>query len=182
MRSPFIFLAAALLAATGARAQDTQLAAAPTCAEQGKQRLAVMVPFGRTEEEVRELARGGALAPAGTDVVILPLGRYTQMKDGEAFSNRMSRMLNHFLDQGTRVDGTVSVLLFLDEDGEVTEVHPNTRNRRLDRELTNIWKDAAFSPYVIGGCRVRAYIHVPLNFSSDYSLTRSEIQVRPGQP
>lgn len=182
MRSPFILLAGTLLVASGAHAQDTQLAAAPTCAEQGTQRLAVMVPFGRTEDEVRELARGGALAPQGTEIAILPLGSYTQMKNGEAFSNRMKRMLNHFLDQGTKVDGTVSVLLFLDENGAVTEVHPNTRNRRLDRELTNIWKDAAFDPYVIGGCRVRAYIHVPLNFSSDYSLTRSEIQVRPGQP
>ena len=137
MRSPFILLAAALLAATGARAQDAELAAAPTCAEQGMQRLAVMVPPGRTADEVRELARTGALAPAGTEVFILPAGHFTRMKNEDVFKSRMNRMLHHFLEQGIKVEGNVSILLLLDESGAVAEIHPNTRNRRLDRELAN---------------------------------------------
>lgn len=183
MRSPFILLAAAtLILTTSARAQDTQLAAAPTCAERGMQRVAVMVPPGRTEDEVRELARNGALAPAGTEVFILPTGHLTRMKNAEAFRERMNRMLYHFLDRGTRVDGTVSILLLLDESGAVAEVHPHTRNRQLDRELVRTYSDAAFEPYVIDGCRLRAYVHVPFSISSDYNLTRREIEVKPVQP
>jgi hypothetical protein len=183
MRSPFIILAAAaLLLATGARAQDAQLAAAPTCAEQGMQRIAVMVPPGRTVDEVRELARTGALAPAGTEVFILPAGHFTRLKNEQLYRERMNRMLQHFLDRGTKVDGNVSILLLLDESGAVAEVHPNTRNRQLDRELLNTWKDLGFEPYVIDGCRVRAYIHVPFAFTSDYGFTRSEIEVKPVPP
>jgi hypothetical protein len=73
MKATLILAAATLLAATQAPAQETQLAAAPTCAEQGRQLIAVMVPLGRTEEEVRALADSGALAPRGTAVAILPL-------------------------------------------------------------------------------------------------------------
>lgn len=182
MRSPFILLAAAatLLLAPGARAQE--IADVPTCAEQGTQRLAVMVPPGRTEDEVRELARSGALAPAGTEVFILPAGHFTRMKNEDVFKSRMSRMLHHFLDLGTKVEGNVSILVLVDENGAVAEVHPNTRNRQLDRELTNTWKDVTFEPYTIGGCRVRAYIQAPFSFSSDYGLTRREIEVKPVQP
>jgi outer membrane biosynthesis protein TonB len=86
------------------------------------------------------------------------------------------------VDQDTELAGTASILLYLDESGKVTEVHPNTGDRRLDRELTNVWRDAAFEPYVIGGCRVRAYIHVPLSFSSDHDFTGSRIHVKPVQP
>lgn len=182
MKATFFLAAATLLAATGARAQDTQLAAEPTCAEQGRQLIAVMVPLGRTEDEVRELANSGALAPRGTAIAILPLGSYTRLKNEQAFRNRMRRMLGRFVDQDTEVAGTVSILLYLDENGKVTEVHPNTGDRRLDRELTNVWRDAAFEPYVIGGCRVRAYIHVPLAFSSDHEFTGSRIHVKPVQP
>jgi len=137
MRSPFILLAAAtLLLATGARAQDAQLAAAPTCAEQGMQRVALTVPPGRTQDEVRELPRTGALAPAGTEVFILPRGHLTRMKNEE----------------------------------------------ELDRELVRTCRDAAYEPYVINGCRVRAYVRVPFAFSSDYNLTRREIEVKPVRP
>lgn len=180
MRSPFIL--ATLLLASGAQAQTTELADAPTCAEQGMQRLAVMVPPGRTADDVQELARTGALAPAGTEVFILPAGHFTRMKNEEAYESRMNRMLHHFLGRGMAVDGTVSTLLLLDESGAVTEVHPNSRHRQLDRELRSLWKDAAFEPYIIDGCRVRAYIHVPFAFSSDYAHTRREIEVKPVQP
>jgi hypothetical protein len=56
------------------------------------------------------------------------------------------------------------------------------RTGALDRELTNTWKDVSFEPYVIGGCRMRACIHAPFAFSSDYSLTRREIEVKPVLP
>lgn len=183
MRSPFILLAATtLIAATGARAQDTQLAAAPTCAERGMQRLAVMVPPGRTEDEVRELARNGALAPNGTEVFILPTGHLTRLKNADVVRERINRMLYHYLDRGIKVDGTVSILLFLDESGAVAEVRPNTGNRQLDRELVRAYTDAAFEPYVIDGCRLRAYVHVPFAISSDYDLTRREIEMKPVRP
>jgi hypothetical protein len=182
MKATLILAAAALLAATQARAQDTQPAAEPTCAEQGKQLIAVMVPLGRTEDEVRALADSGALAPRGTAIAILPLGSYTELKHEQAFRSRMRRMLGRFVDQNTEVAGTVSILLYLDESGKVTEVHPNTGDPRLDRELTNVWKDAAFEPYVIGGCRVRAYIHVPLSFSSENDFLGNRIHVKPVQP
>lgn len=181
MRSPFILLAATtLIAATSARAQE--IAAGPTCAEQGIQRVAVMVPLGRTEEEVRALADSGALALRGTEVVILPLGSYTRLRNEHAFKNRMRRMMREFMEEDAEVVGTVSILLHLDENGEVTEVHPNTGDRRLDRELTNVWRDAAFEPYVIGGCRVRAYIHAPYSFSSDHDFTGSRTHAKPVLP
>jgi hypothetical protein len=182
MRSPFILLAATLLLATNARAQDAQLATAPTCAEQGVRRVAVMVPLGRTQEEVRALADSGALAPRGTEVAILPLGSYTRLRNEHAFKNRMRRMMRELMDEGSEVAGTVSILLHLDENGKVTEVHPNTGDRRLDRELTNVWRDAAFEPYVIGGCRVRAYIHAPYSFSADHDYTGSRTQATPVRP
>jgi hypothetical protein len=177
-------LTAALLLAAGAASAQTpdSTPSAPTCAQQGMQRLAVMVPPGRTADEVRELARSGSLAPNGTEVFIVPAGHFTRMRNEAAYRSRLDAMLRGFLANGGEVQGTASILLLLDENGAVTEIHPNTRNRRLDREMTRMWTGAAFEPYRIGGCRVRAWIHVPLTFASDFGLTHRRIQVKPGQP
>jgi hypothetical protein len=183
LRTTFLCAAALLPAWAGASAQAADSTpSTPTCAEQGMQRLAVMVPPGRTADDVRELARSGSLAPNGTEVFIVPAGHFTRMRDEAAYRSRLDAMLRHFMVDGGEVQGTASILLLLDEDGAVTEIHPNTRNRRLDREMTRMWTGAAFEPYRIGGCRVPAWIHVPLTFASDFGLTHRRIQVKPGQP
>ncbi len=180
-RSLFL-CAAAVLAAADASAQADTTFATPTCAERGMQRLAVMVPPGRTADDVRQLAQNGSLAPNGTEVFIVPAGRFTAMRSEAAYRTRLNTMLRRFLDDGGEVQGTASILLLLDENGAVTEIHPNTRNRRLDREMTRMWTGAAFEPYQIDGCRVRAWIHVPLTFSSDFGLTDRRIEVKTAQP
>lgn len=178
-RIPLAVLAATLLYASAASAQAAGSAdAAPTCAERGMQRLAVMVPPGRTADDVRQLAQNGSLAPNGTEVFIVPAGHFTALRDEAGYRSRMSRMMHRFLDDGGEVQGTASVLLLLDENGAVTEIHPNTRNKRLDREMTRMWTGGAFEPYQIDGCRVRAWIHVPLSFSSDFGLTDRRIEVK----
>jgi hypothetical protein len=115
-------------------------------------------------------------------VFILPAGHITRLKNEAAYRSRVDAMLRGFLADGGEVQGTASVLLLLDEDGKVTEIHPNTRNRRLDREMARMWTGAAFEPYRIGGCRVRAWIHVPLTFSSDFGLTHRRIELKTVQP
>jgi hypothetical protein len=181
LRATLLCTAALLAIHTAASAQAAD-SAGPTCAERGMQRLAVMVPPGRTAEDVRQLARSGSLAPNGTEVFIVPAGHFTPMRDEAAYRSRMNMMMHRFLDDGGEVQGTASILLLLDENGAVTEIHPNTRNRRLDREMTRMWTGAAFEPYRIDGCRVRAWIHVPLTFSSDFGLTDRRIEVKTTQP
>lgn len=182
-RTMILALAATLAGAGGAAGQEADnTVAMPDCAAQGAKRLVVMVPPGRTEAETKELARSGALAPVGTEVFVIPTGSYTQMKNEKEFRERFSAMLHGFMYGGLKVDGTVSVVLQLDAEGAVAVVSPSTGNRRLDRELTRIWKEAAFEPYHIGGCPVPAWINVPLAFSSDLNWTHSTIEVKPVQP
>jgi hypothetical protein len=157
-------------------------AATPACAETGVQRVAVMVPPGKTMDEIRTTVAQGGMFAEGTQVVILGLGEYTPMLNQEDFSRRMNLVLTRFLDEGTRIDGTLSVLLTVDESGKVTDARPNTGNGHVDRMLGNAWKLAQFAPYALGGCRMKAWISVPLNFSSDWSWGERRVEVRPTTP
>lgn len=180
--NPIPVLAAAFLAGSAASAQEAA-PEAPTCAEQGLQRLAVMVPPGRDAEEIRAAARDGHLAPAGTEVFILPPGHFTRMRNDREHGERLSGMLRGLLNEGVSVEGTGTVLMLLDEAGAVAEVRPNTGSERIDRQMIRVWRRAQWEPYTVGGCRVRAWIHVPLAFTSEssYSAHGSErrIEVRP---
>jgi hypothetical protein len=184
MKRTMIFaLAATLAGAGGAAGQEADGAAAmPTCAEQGTRRLIVMVPPGRNEAEMQELVRKGALAPAGTEVFVIPGGHFTRMKNQKEFGERLSSMLHGFMVGGLKVDGTVGIVIQLDADGAVALVNPGTGNRRLDRELTRIWREAEFEPYHVGGCRVPAWINAPLAFTSDLNWTHGRMEVKPVQP
>ncbi|HYH83270.1 MAG TPA: energy transducer TonB [Longimicrobium sp.] len=153
-------------------------ATTPACAETGVPRVAVMVPPGKTMDEIRTAVAQGGMFPEGTQVVILNLGEYTSMQNQEEFSRRMNLVLTRFLDEGTRIDGTLSVLLTVDETGQVTDAKANTGNRHVDRMLGNAWKQARFDPYAIGGCRMKAWISVPLSFSSDFSWGERRVEVR----
>lgn len=182
-RTMILALAATLAGAGVAAGQEADGAAAmPTCAEQGTRRLVVMIPPGRTEAEVNGLVRSGALAPAGTEVFVIPTGHLTRIRNEKEFLGRFNAMLHGFMFGELKVDGTVSVVLHLDAQGAVGVVNPSTGNRRLDRELTRIWREAEFEPYQVGGCRVPAWVNVPFAFSSDYSLTQNRIEVKPVQP
>jgi|GEM_PF-1857545 len=178
-------LAAALSAcsASSIHAQRTALemadASTPACAETGVPRVAVMVPPGKTMDDVRTLVAQGGMFPEGTQVVILNPGEYTPMQNQEEFSRRMHLVLMRFLDEGTKIDGTLSVLLTVDETGQVVDAKPNTGNGHVDRMLGNAWKQARFAPFAIGGCRMRAWISVPLAFSSDWSWGERRVEVRP---
>ena len=182
-KTMMVALAATLAGAGGAAGQEADSAAAmPSCAEQGTKRLVVMVPVGRTEDDVREMVRSGALAPVGTEVFVVPTGHLTRMRNEKELSERLTSMLHGFMFGGLKVDGTISVLIQLDAQGAVAAVSPNTGNRRLDRELTRTWQQAEFEPYHVGGCRVPAWINVPLAFSSDLNFTHSRMEVKPVQP
>lgn len=157
-------------------------AATPACAETGVQRVAVMVPPGKTADEIRTAVTQGGMFAEGTQVVILNLGEYTPMLNREQFSRQMNLVLTRFLDEGTKIDGTLSVLLTVDESGQVTDAKPNTGNGHVDRMIGNAWKRAQFAPYAIGGCRMKAWISVPLAFSSDWSLDERRVEVRPTTP
>jgi TonB family protein len=178
-------LLAAVLAVAPLRAAaqaPDSAAAGPSCAEHGIRRLVVMVPPGRTPDEIRTLAAEGQLAPAGTEVLVVLPGEFTALRNERRFNDRMTSLLYTFMRQGTQVDGTVSFLIQLDDRGAVTSVHPNTGNRQVDRQLERAWKTAEFEPYTIGGCRVPAWIQVPLAFRSDYSLTEKRMNVGAPKP
>jgi len=173
----------ALASVSTVRAQRTALEetgqTTPTCAETGVQRVAVMVPPGKTREEIGTAVAQGGLFPEGTQVVILNLGEYTPMQNQDEFSRRMHLVLTRFLDEGTKIDGTLSVLLTVDENGVVTQAAPHTGNSHVDRMVGNAWKTARFAPYAIGGCRMKAWVSVPLTVSSDWSLERRSVEMRP---
>ena len=67
------------------------------------------------------------------------------------FNRRMHDVLARFLSAGIKIDGTVDVLLEVDEAGTVVNARPNTRNHYVDRVLTDTWKQARFHPYVEQG-------------------------------
>lgn len=171
-------LGAPPLLAQSPRVAALEADALPTCSEQGVRRVAVMVPPGQTRDEFRATLRGGTLFPPGTEVVILEPGRIAPLRDPEEFQTRVRRTLDALLDENVKIDGTVSVLLVLDAAGTVAEVHPNTRNAEVNRRLTAAWRRVRFVPYVDDGCRVPAYIHVPLAFDSDWSVHERQVRVR----
>ena len=175
---PILALAAGGLAlARPVRAQESA-DAVPTCASQGVQRVAVMVPPGQTTAQFQETLRTGGLFPAGTQVMILQPRQITAIRNEEQFRTRLNTTLTQFLNDGVHIEGTASMLLELDEDGDVAAVHPNSGHSDVDRILVRTWRQARFEPYVFDGCRVKAWIQLPQTFISDFTLDRREIEVR----
>jgi len=174
----------ALALATPAAAQGDSdaVAALPTCASQGIQAVAVMIPPGQTAEQLGETLRTGGLFPAGTQAMILQPGQFTRIRNQEQFSGRMRMSLSMFLDQGINIQGTAYMLVELDEDGNVVRVHPNSGNAEVNRILTRTWRVARFEPYVFDGCRVKAWLQVPQTFSSDWDSHWRETEVRTAPP
>lgn len=183
LRTAFLCAAALLTACAEASAQaaDTTFST-PSCAEQGRPRIAVMIPPGRTAAEVRQTLASGSSLPRGTQVSIVAPGDLMPMRNGEWFSQRMRGTLLSFLDTGHKIDGTVNTLLVLDDRGVVVESRPGTGNRDVDRRLDRTWRLARFEPYEVGGCRVPAYVYAPLSFNSDFSLQQRRLDVTVPEP
>src|SRR5215218_6801251 len=177
MRHAIVVLALAAGGLTLSRPALAQDAEAPTCASQGLQRVAVMVPPGQTAAQLQETLRTGGLFPAGTQVMILQPQQIMPMRNQEQFHARLQGTLGRFLETGI-VEGTAQMLLELDEDGAVTAVHPNSGNNEVNMLLVRTWRVARFEPYVFDGCRVKAWIQVPQTFASNWSLDRREVEVR----
>jgi hypothetical protein len=180
MRHSVLILALAAGGLTLARPVHAQQVAdaVPTCASRGVQRVAVMVPPGQTTAQFQETLRSGGLFPAGTQVMILQPRQITAIRNEEQFRTRLNTTLTVLLDNGMHVQGTANMLLELDEDGEVERVHPNSGQTEVDRMLVRTWRQARFEPYVLDGCRVKAWIQLPQTFASDYTLNRREVEVR----
>lgn len=180
----FLSLAAAglALAAPAAAQAAANVADAPTCASQGIQRAAVMIPPGQTQEQFAETIRTGGLFPAGTQVMVLQAGQFTRMLNEQQFNARMRTSLNLFLEQGINIQGTAYMLVELSDDGTVARVHPNSGDPEVNRILNRTWRQARFEPYVFDGCRVKAWIQVPQTFSSDWGYDRREVEVRTSPP
>ncbi|MFL5539591.1 MAG: hypothetical protein ACJ8J0_11400 [Longimicrobiaceae bacterium] len=186
MRPILIVLALAaggLTLAPAASAQETA-EALPTCASQGLQRVAVMVPPGQTQEQLQEALRTGGLFPEGTQVMVLQPGQLMPLRNEAQFSARLNTTLTNLLNDGIFVQGTAPMLVEVDEDGAVTAVHPNSGNAELNRVLTRTWRVARFEPYVFDGCRVKAWVQVPQTFStdSDGQMRQMEIRTAPAKP
>jgi hypothetical protein len=172
-------LAALLLAASAARAQDggADAATLPTCEQAGTPRVAIMAPPGKSPDEIRNAVEHGNLFPAGTQALVLQPRQYTRMRNPGPFGSRMRVMLAWLLDHGVHIDGSMSVVLRLDENGNVVEVNPNTQNAEVNRVIARTWREARFEPYVVGGCRAVAWIQVPQNFQSDWDGNGREVRV-----
>lgn len=190
MRPPLSVLAVALIGGAasplGARAQaiaDSALMAAmpPACHESGIRRVAVMVPPGQTTEQLRT-ALGRGMFPAGTEAGILQPGQLMPLRNGAEVRKVMRRTLSRLLDDGVKIDGTLSTLLVVDANGTVREAHPNSRDNQVNRVLADAWRKAQLVPYVLEGCRVPAWVHVPLSFQNDWSLDARRTEVRTGAP
>jgi TonB family protein len=188
MRPSRLFLALALGGLSFARpaaAQDTSDAPAlPTCASQGIQRVAVMVPPGQTAAQLQETLRRGGLFPAGTQVMILQPGQLMPIRNREQFDARLSNTLTLILNQGMTIEGTAQMLVEVDDEGVVTAVHPNSGNPEVNRMLVRTWRQARFEPYEFEGCRVKAWIQVPQTFSSGSTGDWRQVEVRtaPAKP
>ena len=161
-------LLAALAIPRGAHAQsalDSVVGAVmpPACHETGVRRVAVMVPPGQTTEQLRAtIARG--MFPAGTEVAILQPRDRPALRDVTTFREVIGVAFRRLERDGVQIDGRLSTLLVLDADGRVREAHPNTRNNQINRVLADAWKQVAFVPYVLEGCRVPAWVHVQWGF------------------
>jgi len=171
-----------LAAAPGASAQSfLDPSAAPGCAEQGIARVAVAVPPGRTEEEIRQALASNSPFPAGTDVRLLEPVEHPVLTNYAEFAPRLRRMLQALLRQHLNVKGIGLTLVELDENGRVTGVQPASGNREVDRQLDQLWRFAEFTPVVVGGCRARAWVHVSVSFNTveEEGRSRMEVQVGP---
>jgi len=139
--------------------------------------MVVMIPPGKSAEEISASIQSGGLLPAGGQAVLIPAGALNPIVNSDAFRQRIDVTLNRFLEQGIIIDGSLSILLRLNEDGEVTEVHPNSGNPEVNRLLTRTWREARFVPYAVEGCRAPAWVQVPQNFRSEQSGSRVQVTV-----
>jgi hypothetical protein len=151
--------------------------ALPICAEQGLARMVVMIPPGKSADEISASIQSGGLLPAGGQVVLIQPGALNPIANAETFRQRIDLTLNRFLEQGIIIDGSLSILLKLNEDGEVTEVHPNSGDPEVNRLLTRTWRQARFVPYAVEGCRAPAWVQVPQNFRSEQSGAGVQVTV-----
>jgi len=180
-RTLFVLAIAGLVRALPAAAQEST-DALPTCASQGVQRVAVMVPPGQTTEQFQQTVATGGLFPAGTQVLILQPGQLMPIRNREQFDSRLSTTLTLILDHGMTIEGTARMLIELEDDGTVKAVHPNSGDPEVNRLLTRTWRQARFEPYVFDGCRVKAWIQVPQTFSSGSSGDWRQVEVRTDPP
>ncbi len=181
MKTPILVLAALLLGSADLHAQDSAGSALPACAEGGITRLGVTVPPGQTREQlVQSLQQSGTL-PEGTQIKILSDGERPPLVNHERFLSRWRMHIDRLMRAGLQVDGDAQTLLEVNADGVVTAVHPTTGNRDVDRGLRDLWSFARYEPVVVGGCRAPAWLHVGLQFESEYrQWERSQrTEVRP---
>jgi hypothetical protein len=182
MKPTSILLCSALLAAAapGASAQSFLDPSAPTCAEQGIARVAVSVPPGKTDEEIRQALASNSPFPAGVDVRVLEPVEHPRLTNFPEFKPRLERMLQALLRRGQDIEGTGSTLLELDEDGRVANVNPASGSRAVDQHLDRLWRFAEFTPVVVGGCRARAWVHMRASFKTDDEGDRDRMEVQVG--
>lgn len=181
MKTTIFALAALVLSGTGLHAQASAGSALPACAEGGITRLGITVPPGQTREAlVQSLQQAGTL-PEGTQIKILSDGERPALVNYERFLSRWRMHIDRLLRAGLQVDGDAQTLLEVSADGVVTAVHPATGNRDVDRGLRDLWSFARYEPVVVGGCRVPAWLHVGLQFESEYRQweRRQATEIRP---
>lgn len=167
MKTRFFVLAALLLTGADLHAQASA-DSLPACADGGVTRLAVTIPPGQTRDElVRALQQSGTL-PEGTQIKILAEHERPRMANVDRFMSRWRMHIQRFMRAGLQLDGNAQTLLEVNADGVVTDVRPNTGNRDVDRGLRDLWRFARYEPVVVGGCRVPAWLHVGLQFESEY--------------
>ncbi len=154
----------------------------PACTDQGISRVAITVPPGRTEAQIRATLVEANAFPAGTEMHFLSYGQVPAIRNHDHVRKRFEGTVRRLLNDGFKIDGTVSVLLRVDADGTVLQATPNSGNRAVDHQLRRLWSEAQFEPLVVSGCRVGAWLQVPVSFASNYSLEMRRIEARTGPP
>ncbi|HEV2146565.1 MAG TPA: energy transducer TonB [Longimicrobiaceae bacterium] len=158
------------------------IGAYPSCAAEGISRVAFTIPPGQTQAQVESTLRQTGAFPAGTEMTFFPYGGVPPLRNQEEMNRSFGRTVRRLLHEGFRIDGTVSVLLQVNADGTVEKVTPNSGNRGVDSQLRALWSKAQLEPLVIGGCRVAAWLQVPIAFTSDWDIEARRIKARAGEP
>src|SRR4051812_22185419 len=105
----YLVALSALFCAAPVVAQSSASSALPTCTELGISRVFVMIPPGKTPEEVTAAIQTGGLTPAGGQAVLISTAQRTPILNIEQLSGRMRTTLDLLLDRQTSIDGSLSI-------------------------------------------------------------------------
>jgi TonB family protein len=103
--------------------------------------------------------------PHGVRVMVIGFGEAPPMLNTREVEAQLRRALQRLSDDWHAVEGEAVSIVMLDSEGNVRDVLPGSGNPDMDRVLRTFWRRPRFAPPVVSGCRVPAWVRVPLRFS-----------------